>query len=45
VVFDESYIDHFKDVLSKLICLSKELDSQKNNLASNFTSPQKSRVI
>lgn len=41
IVFDESYLDHFKDVLSKLIGLSKETDLQKNNLPSNFTSPQK----
>lgn len=42
VIFDESYTDHFKEILSKLITLSKESDTQKNNNQINYISLQKS---
>lgn len=44
VVFDESYMDNFREVLMKMISLSKELEASKSNVQSVFTSPQKPSI-
>lgn len=45
VVHDESYTEHFKDILTKLITLSKENEPQKNVVVQSFyTSPAKRKI-
>lgn len=47
IVYDQSCIDHFKDILTKMITLSKENELLKTNnvVQHNFTSPSKRRFI